>query len=126
MNRNFVLIVCVTLLAGCSSSKPTEEQLNNADYGLYPENYVDIAKAWLTDQYSSLSASGVRDLSIAKPVKGYQSGSLFDSGGPVFGYETEITYSVTASTGRRMATTRYRVLLLIRDGKVIRSKETTQ
>jgi len=35
-------------------------------------------------------------------------------------------YNVTASTGHHMATTRYRVLLLIRDGKVIRSKETTQ
>lgn len=43
-------VIAVTVLIGCATPpvRPTQDQINNADYGPYPDNYEQIIK----DQYT--------------------------------------------------------------------------
>jgi len=51
MTKRVLLISAILLLAvGCAGvKKPTPDQLANADYGSYPENYKEITEKYISD-----------------------------------------------------------------------------
>lgn len=49
MNRNVLFIILLVSLIGCAG-RPTAEQLKNANYGSYPENYKEITQQFIADK----------------------------------------------------------------------------
>ncbi len=49
-------LILVLLLSGCSTFKPpSPEQLTNADYGVYPENYREIVESKIKNKWFGVS-----------------------------------------------------------------------
>jgi hypothetical protein len=111
------------LSLGCASSKPTEEQLANAGYGPAPENYREIVTKWIEDNYGNINQSGIRNIRIGQPTKGYMNTGAFGGGDLLFGYLVEVSFEQVVGTGRRATTDRYLFELLLRDGAVAEYKE---
>jgi hypothetical protein len=65
--KKFVLIFALALVYGCATT-PTQREFETADYGLYPEKFEEIIKAYystiLFDPYSAV-------YTFNKPVKAW-------------------------------------------------------
>lgn len=120
------LLLLATLFLSCVASKPSAEELASADYGAPPTNHVDLIKHWMDDTYGNPQSAGIRDIVFGTPVKGYLMPSAFESGGPRFGYEVEVSFSRAVPEGRRTTRQRVIVMILIRNGSIISYKEFTQ
>ena len=123
--RPFLLLL-VTLFLSCAASTPSAEEFAAADYGSPPTNHVDLIKHWMDDTYGNPQSAGIRDLKFDTMKKGYQMPSALESGGPKFGYEVEVSFSRSATEGRRTTRQRVIVMLLIRNDAIISYKEFTQ
>lgn len=115
--------VLFLLFIGCASTKPTEEQLANADYGPAPENHRDIAITWIEDNHGKIAQSGIRNIRVNPPHKGYMTSGAFGGGELMFGYIVEVSFEQVSGSGRRATTERLMYELLIRNGNVMNYKE---
>ncbi len=120
------IVLLALLFVSCSSTKPTADELASADYGPPPTNHVELLRSWLKETYGDYVQAGIRDVQYGKPAKGYHLPGALESGGPKYGYEVEVTFSRTATEGRRTVRQRMMVMVLIRNDEVISYKETTQ
>lgn len=105
----------MALLTGSCAAYPSAAQNEAADHGPYPKNYEAIVHDWmkrtLFDPYS------VRDLTIAKPVKGWRTGSpLFGEKSVNYGWEVLVTLNAKNQLGAYTGLQTYD--LIIRDGRV--------
>lgn len=88
----YLLALC--LFAGCAGTlKPTPDEIASADYGVYPDNYQEIATAYilkgLIDPYSAVF-SGWQG-----PSKGW----ISDSSKVYFGYEVCVSVNAKNRMG---------------------------
>lgn len=121
----FVLLTLTALVLSCAGSKLSDQEIAAADYGTPPKNHVDLIKHWMDETYGTVQAAGIRDLNFGTPKKGYHMPSALESGGPKFGYEVEVTFSRSATEGRRTVRQRLMVMILIRNDEIVSYKEST-
>ena len=112
--KTLCTLIATTLLASICAAFPNAAQNEAAHHGPYP-NYESIVRDWmkrtLADPYS------VRDLTIAKPVKGWRTGSpLFGEKSVNYGWEVIVTLNAKNQFGAYTGLQTYD--LIIRDGKV--------
>ncbi len=123
--RSSALLILSALFLSCSASKLTEQEIASADYGAPPKNHVDIIKHWMDETYGTVQAAGIKDLNFGQPKKNYHMPSALESSGPKFGHEVEVTFSRSATEGRRTVRQRVMVLILIRNDEIVSYKEST-
>lgn len=112
MRVSRLAVSALFVLGGCTSL-PTPEQIRAADYGQYPENYEQIAKAFY--DFSLKDPGSAQYRSISAPYKAYL-GSRLDT--TQYGWITCVTLNAKNSFG---AYTGYSTDgLLIKNGSVIR------
>ena len=121
-----LLLLLTTLFLSCAAATPSAEELAAADYGAPPSNHVDVIKHWMNETYGNPQSAGIRDLKFGALVRGYHMPFALESGGPKFGYEVEVSFSRSATEGRRTTRQRVIVMLLIRNDAIISNKEFTQ
>jgi hypothetical protein len=101
------------LLAGCASA-PTAEQIAQADYGPYPDNYEQITRSFFNSVLKDPSSLQI-DGSISSPQKSW----LSFMGSVQYGYKVCVRYNAKNSYGGYGGfTTEY---LLIRNGVVVQN-----
>lgn len=58
------------LLIGCGTFPvPSQKQWDTADFGTYPENYEEIAKQYIRENFND--PNSITDFEVAPPVKAY-------------------------------------------------------
>lgn len=90
----YALILLAIIMTGCAQG-PTKEQLANADYGNYPDNYEEIAKAHILRQLKD--PDSVKFGYISRPIK--KMAKMGAYGEPKFGYLVCISYNAKNSFG---------------------------
>jgi len=104
-------------LNGCIHRGPTSEQLSQADYGSYPNDYREIIGDYIKDTF--YDPYSVQDVSISSPQRGwYQETAFSDS---VFGYK--MTLSVNAKNRMGAYTGRKTYYVFIRNGTIMKVED---
>jgi hypothetical protein len=44
-------LLLLVFLFGCAGSRPSADEIAKADCGIFPDNYVEIVKAWIFDNF---------------------------------------------------------------------------
>ncbi len=113
---NSVLLVSLVTLLICSFSAcvtvPTQEQIANADYGPYPDNYQEIIKSYmenrLFDPYSAVYSNW------SGPAQGYSGGRLVQTS---YGYRVCVDINAKNRTGGYVGKKRH--YFVINNGRII-------
>ncbi len=109
---SFVLVIFISLTALSCATVPSQSELANADYGIYPENYQEIVKAYFSRKLIDPYYAQYR---IKTPYKGYFSGGAFRS--PAFGYVVEVGINVKKRFGGYVEKS---YMILIKNGAIIK------
>ena len=72
-----IFLTLAATLAGCASKAPTDYDLEVANYGQYPDNYLEITSAFIAADLGLVSPLPATFYSWGKPVRGWDEG--FDS-----------------------------------------------
>lgn len=108
-----MLSIAITLVAAGCATRPTGEQIANADYGAYPDNYEDIVRAFF--QRTLKDPSSLQLQSIPAPTRGY----LSFMGRVNYGYQLCVAYNAKNGFGGYVGyTTEY---LLIHNGAIVQN-----
>lgn len=81
-NYKYLILILSTLMAtGCAlMHKPTQEQIVNADYGTYPDDYKAIVSSYI--DRTLIDPDSMRLSDWKGPSRGY----IYDYSGAYFGY----------------------------------------
>ncbi|RDV25583.1 hypothetical protein DXV75_09850 [Alteromonas aestuariivivens] len=112
MRKALIAITCTVLTAGCADL-PTDQQIDNANYGPYPENYKAIVEAYYDKELRDPDATLWRG--IAEP-KRYWIGNEMDN--VYYGYLVCATLNTKNLFGGYKGYTTD--ALMINNGKVIK------
>jgi hypothetical protein len=107
--RRFIVIGLLAGLGGCAG--PTAQQIENADYGPYPDGYEAIAKRYM--ERTLKDPASAQYGTFTAPWRGY----LSFMGATKFGYSTCVTYNAKNSYGAYTGFTQ--AYFLINNGSVI-------
>lgn len=111
MKKLIILTIICAGLASCVSA-PTAEQMQNADYGNYPDNYETIIKSYMSRLLKD-PVSATYDCGSAN--KGWAGGGL---SGPIqYGYGVSCYINAKNSFGGYVGAKKYN--FLIRNGQVV-------
>lgn len=110
---NFILIIISTILISSCASKPTQEELNNADYGIYPENYQEIIVNHFSMRLKDPSSAQYSFLK--EPEKQWY------GFGNVYGYGVCLTINAKNSYGGYTGQKLY--FVMIRDGRLVKEQD---
>ncbi len=112
MFRVIIVTIFALLFLNACASEPKPEELAAADYGTYPDNYVQIVKDYLGRALKDPSSAQYGDFTT--PRKYWMGGGLTPR---QFGYMTCATYNAKNSFGGYVG---YETdLFLIKNGMVI-------
>jgi hypothetical protein len=108
-------IIIIIALAGCAEN-PNPQKNAAADHGPYPEHYEAIIHEWIRTEF--FDPYSIRDLEIAKPMKGWRTGApIFGEKSIYYGWEVVVKLNGKNRMGGYVGLQTFDVL--IRDGKVI-------
>lgn len=112
MIRFFAIITASVLISSCAS-KPTQEELANADYGIYPENYQEIIVNYFSMRLKDPSSA---QYSFLKGPEKQWYGF-----GNVYGYGACFTINAKNSYGGYTGQQLH--FVMIRDGRVVKEQD---
>ena len=108
------ILLCIAFI-GCFASKPSAAEIENADYGAYPEDYKQIVSKWIFRSF--YDPHSVRDLVITEPKKAHNSQWIIDGGDTIYGYSVGVALRAKNRMGGYTGLAYY--YLLIRNGEIV-------
>lgn len=109
----FLILIMIFTMAGCALmiKYPTQQQIETADYGAYPENYQSIATTYISNYLLDPESAKYSGWSL--PQKSWYA----DLNQAYFGYK--VCFYINAKNRMGGYNGKKLTLLLIRDGVVI-------
>lgn len=119
--KSALILMLVALLTGCASApetwRPSEAEINAADYGAYPQDHERIIKDWYLQNLKDPDSA--RFGRITRPLKEHAIGNQFKKQA-VYGYSVCAEVNARNSFGGYTGmTTRW---FLIRNGQIVRTE----
>jgi hypothetical protein len=92
--KKYILLFMINLTIGCTPSL-TQKEIDNADYGIYPENYEELIKGYLFS--IATYPDSIKYEYIKKPRKQVFGGRLRDYS---FGYLVCLRFDIKGKDGK--------------------------
>ena len=117
-----ILVLAIAQLGACASTKlyiPTSQNMENADFGTYPENYPELVKNHMESRLKDPESARYRFKD--KPIKWYEPSETLET--TVFNYQLVAYINAKNSYGGYAGESEYR--FSIRNGVITNCVDVT-